>query len=253
MTWPESTPYIIAEAGINHNGDLITALELVDEAKRCGADAVKFQLFVDRLPEYRLSACEWMAIRERCDEKEIDFISTAFCIESLKRVVSLNPVAIKLSSQSVTNIGLIDAAAKTGLPVILSTGMSTGDEVVAAVERLGMDAIYLHCQSAYPAKPDELNMGLMLMKTGPMRVGYSDHTAGGSMAAVMAVAMGAEVIEKHIMRSFEDCPDKAVSMDEEDFSEYVIAIRSAAMMMGDGHKRVMPCEEEARRKFRGDG
>ena len=251
MTWPTKTPYIIAEAGINHNGDLITALELVDLASRCGADAVKFQLFVDRLPEYQLSASSWLAIRERCDEREVDFICTPFCVESLARVVSLNPVAIKISSQSVTDLELLEAADAVELPIILSTGMSTVDEFADAVSALNhdQDLIYMHCQSCYPAKWDELNLNVI--KGLGCRVGYSDHTHGGAEAAVLAVALGAEVIEKHIMTA-EECPDAAVSADEKRFTKYVRQVHGAMVALGDGHKRVMPCEEAARRKFRGD-
>lgn len=259
---PGRPVYTIAEAGVNHNGDVEIARRLVWAAKDCGADAVKFQMFraealvsrrapaadyqreqgfTDQLSMLRrleLKESDFAELRDLADDVGIDFLASAFDPESLAALLEMRPVAIKFGSGEVTDLLLLRRAARSRLPVILSTGMAELAEVGAAVECLGRHRLaLLQCVSSYPCPPEEANVrGVTVLaeKFGTV-VGYSDHTMG-SAAACAAVALGASIVEKHFTldRRMKG-PDHAASADPEAFSELVRSIRETeAVLMGTG-------------------
>lgn len=261
--------YIIAEAGVNHNGDLELAKKLIDMAKECGADAVKFQTFkaeestgiradkaayqkknvmmhesqFDMIKKLELPFVDYALLKEYCEKKNIDFISTPDGEESLKCLVDMNVSRIKIGSTEVTNYPFLEKIAKSNKPIILSTGMSTLGEVERAVDVLlengAVDLELLHCTTNYPTAFEEVNLRAMLTMRDAFHlpVGYSDHTPGFE-AAVAAVAMGAVVIEKHITLDKElPGPDHKASMSPKEFDEYVRHIRNTEKLLGDGKKR----------------
>lgn len=270
MTKPHT--YIIAEAGVNHNGSLDLALRLCDAAKTAGADAVKFQTWKTEkivsaeapLAEYQqenmkqsvdsqyqmlkrleLSYNDFIAIADHCRSIGIDFLSTPDEEESLRFLLShFDMKYLKIGSGEVTNIPFLRQAAQLAKrPIILSTGMATMEEVDIAYKTL-MDAvagsvILLHCTTNYPCPYDEVNLKAMCsLKThfGGV-VGYSDHTLGIEVS-LAAVAMGAEFIEKHFTldKSMEG-PDHLASADPEELKALVQGIRNLEAALGDGIKR----------------
>jgi len=261
--------YIIAEAGINHNGKIEIAKELVDMAKEAGADAVKFQIFKaeEGLSQYaekaeyqkkndpeqetqfemtkklQLPFEAFFELKRYCEKKEIDFLSTPDGTESLRYLVSLQVPAIKISSTDVTNYRFLNEIAQTGKKLILSTGMSNLGEVERALEILlergNSEIVLMHCTTDYPTKIQDVNLRAMLTLKNAfgVPVGYSDHTLGFE-AAIAAVAMGAEYIEKHItLDENMKGPDHKASMPPDKFKEYVKYIRNTELLMGDGRKR----------------
>ncbi|MCR4617420.1 MAG: N-acetylneuraminate synthase [Lachnospiraceae bacterium] len=259
---------IIAEAGVNHNGRLDLALKLVDAAAEAGADYVKFQTFksnkltVKEAPkaEYqkqttdsaetqqdmlkRLELTDEMhrTIKNHCDKKGIKFLSTPFDTDSLEYLVELGVDCIKLSSGDITNYELLRAVGKTGKDVILSTGMSTMEDVEDAfkvLKRFGTQRIILlHCNTQYPTPFSDVNLRAMLSlkeKFG-CDVGYSDHTLGTEVP-VAAVAMGASVIEKHFtLDKTMDGPDHKASLEPGELKSMVSQIRNIEMALGTGDK-----------------
>ncbi len=268
--------FVIAEAGVNHGGSLDRALEMVDAAAEADADAVKFQTFVaDRLvkrdtpkavyqsvntdPEesqfsmlakLELSVAEHEEIATRCRERGIVFLSSAFDIESLRFLVRLGIDRVKVPSGEMEDVPYLRDIATLGLPVLLSTGMATLDEVGASLEilegaGLSRDRItVLHCTTEYPAPVEDVNLRAMvtMREVLGVRVGYSDHTLGISVA-VAAVALGAEVIEKHMTldRSLPG-PDQAASLEPRELADMVRAVREVSSALGDGVKRPSPGE-----------
>jgi N-acetylneuraminate synthase len=265
---------IVAEAGVNHNGDLDLALALVDAAAEAGADAVKFQTFD---PVRLVSAAAPMApyqtrntgastsqremldalalprewhrpLMERCAERGIGFLSSPFDEGSSDFLAELGVSALKLPSGEITNLGLLDHVATLGLPVILSTGMSTLGEVMDAVERLAAGSVpaltLLHCVSDYPTRPGDANLRAMdtLRSVFEVPVGWSDHTPGWSVA-VAAAARGAALIEKHLTldRGLPG-PDHAASLEPDELGRLVAAVREAERALGDGVKRPREAE-----------
>ena len=264
---------IIAEAGVNHNGSIEIAKKLVDTAKECGADIVKFQTAKldslaskhaqmaeyqkkntgteesqkDMLKKLLLDYESFIEIAEYCKEKKIEFLSTPFDIES---IYFLAPMVKfwKVPSGEVTNYPYLIEIAKTGKPVVLSTGMSTIDEVEAAYELLRKNGsgeiTLLHCTTEYPAPIEDVNLRAMntLKEKFECNVGYSDHTSGIDIP-IVAVAMGATIIEKHFTldRNMEG-PDHKASLEPNDLSKMVKAIRRIEIAMGDGKKE--PSEAE---------
>jgi len=262
---------IIAEAGVNHNGDERMALDLVDAAAASGADIVKFQTFtgsqlasthapkaayqlvntdaaitqVEMLTALEMS--DWMHQRviSRAQEREIEFLSTAFDKTNLDYLVELGIQRIKVPSGEITNLPLLRHIGGQGLPVLLSTGMANLGEIEAAIDVLGLagtlreNITVLHCTTEYPAPLDEVNLKAMesIRQALSVAVGYSDHTLG-SEVAIAATALGAAVIEKHITldRTLPG-PDHAASMEPDDFARMVKSIRSVEEAMGDGIKR----------------
>ncbi|MDC0644680.1 N-acetylneuraminate synthase family protein [Alphaproteobacteria bacterium] len=267
---------VIAEIGVNHNGDLHTALKLIEKSVDAGADAVKFQAFKAsslvsksaRTAEYQqkttaknyqgdfLSSLElnndcWIEIGKKCAEKKVEFICTPFNASSLDHLLKCGLSKIKVASGEINNFPNLRIFAESKLPVLLSTGMSYFHEVEKAVEWLqkhGCDDItILHCTSLYPAASDTLNLrSLEKLKKINLPLGYSDHSLGFA-AALMAVALGAKVIEKHITLDNDSLgPDHAASLDVDNFREFVDMIREADSMLGEVQKSPHPLEEDMR-------
>lgn len=266
--------FVIAEAGVNHNGALDLALQLVDAAKASGADAVKFQTFraddlatgsarkaayqertvpasesqLEMLRRLQLDADAHSRILERCKHVGIGFLSSPFDFESADLLESLGLRMYKIPSGEITNIPFLEYLARKGKPLILSTGMSTLGEVEEAVHSiLGAESVQLtllHCVTEYPAPYDAVNLSAMhtLKQAFRLPVGYSDHTPGIEIA-VAAAAMGAEVIEKHftLNRSLPG-PDHAASLEPCELKQMVQCIRNVEMAMGDGVKVPAACE-----------
>jgi len=269
---------VIAEAGVNHNGDLRLALELCDAARAASADVVKFQTFktellvteqagtanyqrqaigsdmgqMEMLKGLELSEDEFRELKRHCDSTGIRFMSTPDEPESLRFLLSLGVDTIKVGSGEVDDLPFLRLIGQAGLPVILSTGMSYLFEVQRACETLkeaGADQVMvLHCTSEYPCPPNEANLRAMLtMKDAlGLPVGYSDHTVGITVP-VAAVALGAVVIEKHLtLDKALSGPDHCASMEPREFAEMVAAIRSVETSLGSGDKAPTPSECETR-------
>ncbi|MBS1189845.1 MAG: N-acylneuraminate-9-phosphate synthase [Rhodocyclaceae bacterium] len=275
-----SRTLIIAEAGVNHNGDLALAMGLVDAAAEAGADLVKFQTFsADRLvtrtalkADYQaqqtgagesqhamlkrleLSPAMHEALVAHCAERHIGFFSTGFDIESVELLTGLGQRLFKIPSGELTNLPYLRYIGGLGGEVILSTGMATLGEVEAAIEVLEAAGTpraritVLHCTTEYPTPMHEVNLRAMLSMGDAfgVRVGYSDHTQGIEVA-VAAVALGAEVIEKHFTldRSLPG-PDHQASLEPEELKALVAAIRNVEVALGDGIKRPTPSEARNR-------
>ncbi|MVX62348.1 N-acetylneuraminate synthase [Clostridium chromiireducens] len=268
--------FIIAEAGVNHNGDINLAKRLVDVAVECGANAIKFQTFkaeestgsfaekaqyqkendpkeesqLEMIRKLELPFEQFKEIQRYCNEKEIIFISTPDGIESLNYLVSLDVPLIKIGSTEVTNYRFLRQIGITGKPIILSTGMSTLGEVEKALQTLestgNKDIKIMHCISDYPTNVEDLNLRAMITMKNAFQipVGLSDHTVGFE-AAIAAVALGAEFIEKHITldRNMEG-PDHRASMPPLEFKEYIEHIRNTELLLGDGIKKPTKREEQ---------
>lgn len=260
--------FIIAEAGVNHNGSLELALKLIDSAKASGADAVKFQSFradqlatrsahkaryqkrttagdesqFEMLKRLELDSEAHRKLIEYCKQSGIQFLSSPFDEQSADLLAEMDLPLYKVPSGEITNIPFLEHIARKGKPIILSTGMSTLGEVEEAIGVLkgtGADQItLLHCVTEYPAPYDEVNLRAMqTLKTAfGLPVGYSDHTPGIEVA-IAAVALGAEVIEKHFTldRSLPG-PDHAASLEPEELRQMVSAIRHVEVSLGNGIK-----------------
>lgn len=271
--------YVVAEAGVNHNGSLSKAKELVEAAVRAGADAVKFQAFraeelvtvsaptaryqeragktggqLDLLRGLELSKEAFAELRQHCKAMGIEFLATPFTESDLDRLLALGISAIKLASTDLTNLPLVRRAARSGKPVLLSTGASTAEEIGAAVGEFraagAMSRLLLmHCVSSYPTPLDAANLAAIrtLAALYQVPVGYSDHTtsieAGG-----WAVAAGACLVEKHFtLDRTQPGPDHAMSLTPDELAAYVAAAKNARSAMGDGRMGMQPIEEEVRR------
>jgi N,N'-diacetyllegionaminate synthase len=262
---------IIAEAGVNHNGDLNLALRLVDKAAEAGADLVKFQTFsADRLAALHAPKAQYQfdtigsdetqhamlrrlelnremheALIEHCSRRGIKFFSTAFDLQSIDLLVDLGLERFKVPSGEITNLPYLRYIGRFGKPVILSTGMATLSEIGQALEvlrRAGTPSdqlTVLHCNTDYPTPMIDVNLRAMntIRDSFGVAVGYSDHTAGIEVA-IAAVALGATVIEKHLTldRSLAG-PDHKSSLEPDEFKAMVAAIRNIEAALGDGIKR----------------
>jgi len=275
--------FVIAEAGVNHNGDLAMALALCDAAQAAGADAVKFQTFraedlvvpgaptaeyqqrqtgeqdqFSMLRKLELSPEAHERIRDHCARIGIEFFSTPFSIAAVDLLVALGVRRIKMPSGELTHRALVEHACATGLPVLLSTGMATMAEIREALDwaraaRGSLQGIsVLHCTSAYPAPDEALNLRAITTMRQELNlpIGYSDHSVGIE-AALAAVSLGATVIEKHLTldRSLPG-PDHAASLEPADFGAMVRGIRRIGGMLGDGIKAPRPQELDAARVAR---
>jgi N,N'-diacetyllegionaminate synthase len=278
--------FVIAEAGVNHNGSLDMALRLAEAARDAGADAVKFQTFraedvvtpnaatadyqrsntgetsqFDMIKKLELDEAQHARIARHCADEGIEFFSTPFSEDAVAMLVRLGVQRIKLPSGEITNKPLIERAAETGLPLLMSSGMATMDEVNTAVGWIAArwnahklpppsasNLTLMHCTSAYPAPAPSLNLRAivaMAQATG-LPVGYSDHSVGIE-AAMAAVALGATVIEKHLTLDKDlPGPDHRASADPEEFAAMVKGIRLVEQMRGDGIKRPQPIEANTR-------
>jgi len=258
--------FVIAEAGVNHNGRLDLALKLVDEAKKSGADAIKFQTFkaeqvvtttggmavyqkknigatksqLEMLKELELSESFYKKIISRCEKEKIIFLSTPHGgFESVDFLQSLNALAFKFGSGDLTNLSVLQYAAKFKKPMILGTGMATMKEVEEAVnciKKIGnKKIILLHCTTNYPCPLSEVNLRAMqtMMKKFPgVLVGYSDHTLG-TQVPIMSAVLGARVIEKHFTldRKMKG-PDHKASMEPEELKAMTEKIRNVEVVLG---------------------
>ncbi|MNO76210.1 N,N'-diacetyllegionaminic acid synthase [compost metagenome] len=264
--------YIIAEIGVNHNGSIKLAYDLIDKAIECGADAVKFQTFIsgnlvtssahkaayqikatnstesqlEMLKKLELKFSDFIELKEYCYKKKIDFLSTPFDMESADFLHSIDIDGFKIGSGDMNNIPFLRKIDGYRLPIILSTGMSNLEEVKYSIDNITKSPLaLLHCTSEYPAPFNDVN--LLAMKTMEKEfnkvVGYSDHT-DGLEASLAAVALGAKIIEKHFTldRNFVG-PDHKASMEAKEFKQLVNSIRRVELLLGDGVKRVMPSEE----------
>lgn len=265
---PGQPVFVIAEAGVNHNGDLKMARALIDVAVETGADAVKFQTFqadrlvtanapkaeyqlqttgaaesqLELLRRFELSADAHRELQAHCHERGIIFLSTPFDEEAVDLLHELNVPAFKISSGDLTNSPLLEYVASKGKPVILSTGMSELSELIEAVSVLNMagceNPVLLHCVSNYPAEPAEVNLRAMqtMRSAFDVPVGFSDHTEGIDVA-LAAVAMGACVIEKHFTldRTLPG-PDHRASLEPAELRDLVRSIRRVEIALGSGRK-----------------
>ncbi len=273
---PDHPVFIIAEAGINHEGDLSVAFDLVDAAAETGADAVKFQTFVTELvitrrtpkANYHIETTggddeqtwfelikseelppeAFFEIKRRCDDKGIIFLSTPYDMPSVDTLVKIGVPAIKIASTDTNNLPLLKYMAGTGVPLFLSTGMSSLEELDAALGAIkdgGCDQlVVMQCTAEYPAPHDQINLKAMraIADRYGVAVGYSDHCPG-STAALGAVALGATVYEKHFtLDKNAQGPDHRASMEPDELKTLVDEIRALEAMLGDGEKVIMPCE-----------
>lgn len=275
--------YIVAEGGINHNGYMEIAYKLVDAAAEAGANAIKFQ---KRTPRLSTPRAEWDKVRdtpwwgllsyiEYREKIELDiteharlmkhahslglgFIDSVWDMQSLADVISIGVDAIKIPSAMLTNIGLIESSVVAYKPVILSTGMSTDEEISTAVSAAvdkaeSKNLAVLHCTSTYPCSAEELNLLLVrtLQEQYPLVIGYSNHSPG-IIAAVSAVTLGAKIVEAHITLDRTAWgTDQAASIEPGGFKRMVDYIRTTEKSLGDGIKQVYDSELPARQKLRG--
>ena len=267
---------VIAEAGVNHNGDMERAIQLIDVAAQSGADVVKFQTFnakklvtatarkaayqlratdtqesqLDMLRRLELSRSQHVELINHCKKRGIEFLSTPFDADSIQMLVELGLKKFKIPSGEVTNTPFVRAVARHGLPVLLSTGMCTLAEIETAIGTitaagLSRDKItVLHCNTQYPTPIADVNLNAMVTICNGLkvRVGYSDHTLGFEVS-IAAVALGANVIEKHFTldRNLPG-PDHAASLEPNELQAMVKQIRNIEAAMGSGIKGPSPSE-----------
>lgn len=274
-----SAAFVIAEAGLNHNGSLELALQLVDAAKQAGADCVKFQkrdvsnLAISEVLEaedrrfpglgstYRgirerleFGEAEYREIIQHCRSKEIQFLCTAFDIASVGFLSGLDVGAFKLASHSLTNMPLIECVASAGTPVFLSTGMCTFDEIDRSMEILqkrGTPLVLFHCVSVYPHKAEETNLRLMdaIRERYQVPVGYSGHELG-HLPTLVAVARGAAAVERHFtMDKTLEGFDHRISLEPQELSSMIRDIRLAEACLGTREKEITEAEWTTRRKY----
>ena len=267
---------IIAEAGVNHNGDMSLAMQLIDAAAEAGADVVKFQTFSairqvtahaskadyqikmtdssesqqEMLSRLELTEAMHHQLIAYCKKRSIEFLSTGFDIESVDLLMRLGQQYFKIPSGEITNLPYLRHIGSIGRRVILSTGMATIGEVEDALNVL-VDAgtirsliTVLHCNTEYPTPVEDVNLTAMntIRSTFGVSIGYSDHTLGIEVP-IAAVALGAEVVEKHLTLSRDlPGPDHRASLEPIEFKAMVRAIRNIERAMGDGIKRPSPSE-----------
>ena len=267
--------FIIAEAGVNHNGSFELACKLVDAAKTAGVDCIKFQTFksnklvshtaqkaeyqtettgdgsqVDMLKKLELSYNDFLKLKDYCDQVGICFLSTPFDFDSIDFLNSIEMPFWKIPSGEITNYPYLVALAKTGRPVVMSTGMCNVTEIEEAISVLRRNGtkeiILLHCNTEYPTPFEDVNLRAMqtMHDTFGLDVGYSDHTRGIEIP-VAAVALGATVIEKHFTldRNMEG-PDHKASLEPDELAAMVHAIRNVEQAMGSGIKEPSKSERK---------
>jgi len=269
---------IIAEAGVNHNGNIDLAKQLVASAAEAGADLVKFQTFqtgksisrtapkakyqkantassdsqYEMVCKLELSRSDHEVLIEECRRCHVGFFSTAFDTDSFDILVELGLAQVKIPSGELTNLPLIRYMTRLGMPVILSTGMANLGEIEAAIDIIEKSGTprnlitVLHCNTEYPTPMQDVNLRAIcgIRDAFGVAVGYSDHTSGIEVS-IAAVALGATVIEKHLTldRSLPG-PDHKASLEPDEFARMVRAIRNIEQAMGDGIKRPSPSEAQ---------
>ena len=267
--------YIIAEAGVNHNGSFELACKLVDAAKVAGVDCIKFQTFkseklvshsaqkadyqksttgdgsqAEMLKKLELSYDEFVDLKKYCDKVGITFLSTPFDFDSIEFLNSIDMPFWKIPSGEITNYPYLVALAKTGKSVVMSTGMCDLEEIRKAIRVLTENGVtdikLLHCNTEYPTPFEDVNLKAMqtIRDEFGYEVGYSDHTKGIEVP-IAAVALGATVIEKHFTldRNMEG-PDHKASLEPGELAEMVKAIRNIEKAIGDGNKVPSPSERK---------
>jgi sialic acid synthase SpsE len=269
-------PFIIAEAGINHNGQVETALEMIRVARVAGADSIKFQTFkaeefvgdpeqtytytsqgrevtesmLEMFKRYEFSRDEWFRIKNQCDEVGIHFLSTPQNVSDLELLLEIGIDAIKVGSDDFTNIPLLKSYAGSGLPLMVSCGMADMAEVYHALEAIGSldgyPTVLMLCTSQYPAPPEDLNLLKLktLGKAFPMvTLGFSDHSQG-YLASSLAVAFGAVVFEKHFTLDHNlPGPDHWFSEDPVSLKKWADSIKTASTMLGSSVVRPTDSEK----------
>ncbi len=277
LVGPGQPAYVIAEIGINHNGDLNSAKRLIDAAVLAGCDAVKFQKRTPELcvpPEQRnimretpwglmtymdyryrveFSADDYRQIDAYCRERGIAWFASCWDQDAVEFIAAFSPVCYKIASASLTDGALLRRHEVTGRPIILSTGMSTMDEIRHAVGQLNPERLLIaHSTSSYPCKPEELNLRMIhtLQQEFPCPIGYSGHEVG-LQTTLAAVTLGACFVERHITldRTLWGS-DQAASVEPHGFARLVRDIRVIERAMGDGVKRVYESELAQRLKLR---
>ena len=281
-----SSPYVIAEIGANHNGDMNIAKKLVDSAKSCGADAVKFQSWTPKsliskeeyarnqsyddgddgkkhfgslkemVDKYYLTEDQHYEIAKYCKEAEIDFCSTPFSIDEVDLLQKLDIPFYKVASMDINNYQLLEYIAKKQKPIILSTGMSTLGEIdnaIKIIEKEGNNQIViLHCIAIYPPKIKDINLNniTMLQKAFDYPIGFSDHSKGISIP-LASIALGSCLIEKHFTLD-KDMPgwDHAISANPKELMEIVKESKNVHKSLGSFNRIVSADEEEKKAKFR---
>jgi N,N'-diacetyllegionaminate synthase len=277
-----SEPFIVAEVGINHNGELERALEMIHVAKSAGCDAVKFQTFkanefvndesqmftyrsqgkevtepmLTMFQRYELPECAWPVIKAECAKAGIMFFSTPQNRSDLDILLGVGVPAVKVGSDDFTNLPLLKSYAQSGLPLILSTGMSDLAEAHQALEAVGAldgyPVILLVCTSQYPTPPDDTNLARITTLRGAfpsVPIGFSDHTSG-AQASALAVALGAVLLEKHFTLSHDlPGPDHWFSEDPRGLTDWVKGIRTAHRMLGNPLVRPTAVERGNKREY----
>jgi N,N'-diacetyllegionaminate synthase len=267
---------IIAEAGVNHNGSIKNAFKLIDIAKKAGADIVKFQTFkaekvvsryaqkaeyqkkfsntnetqFEMLKKLELSYEQLNLISKYCIKKGIIFLSTPFDIESIDILERLNMGMYKIPSGEITNLPYLIKVASLGKPIILSTGMSSLDEIDIALNILktngAADVYVLHCNTQYPTPFEDVNLLAMntIKNRFSVKVGYSDHTLGIEIP-IAAVALGAQIIEKHFtLDKNMEGPDHKASLEPDELKKMIIAVRNIEKSIGNGIKKPSDSERK---------
>ena len=272
------TVYVIAEIGLNHNGDIEIAKQLINVAASAGCNAVKFQKrtpevcvpddqknikrdtpwgrmsYLDYRYKVEFEKEEYLIIDEYCKKKNIEWFVSAWDNESVDQMEDIGVCGYKVPSACITDLGMLNRLNKTNKPIIISTGMSTLEEIDVAAKSFNSDLLsILHCTSSYPCSNDEVNLNMIheLKKMYPENViGYSGHESGLQIS-VAAVAMGAKIIERHITldRTMWGS-DQAASVEPEGLRKLVRDIRVVESALGDGKKVIYESEKSSREKLR---
>lgn len=269
--------FIIAEAGVNHNGDINIAKKLIDAAVEAGVDAIKFQTFkadnlvtkeapkadyqkyttgngnqYEMLKKLELSIDDHILLKKYCEDKGIIFISTPFDFESVDLLEEIDVPLYKISSGDLTNLPLLKYIGQKNRPIILSTGMANLGEVEEAVYTIkevgNENIILLHCTSNYPTEYNDVNLKAMqtMKEAFKLPVGYSDHTIGIEVP-IAAVTLGAQIIEKHFTLDKNMAgPDHPASLESDELKNMVTSIRNIEKAMGDGIKKCGKSEEKSK-------
>ncbi len=275
-----SSTFIVAEAGVNHCGDINTAKKLIDLASKAGADAIKFQTFktenlilssvkkapyqqkttnyeesqFDMLKKLEVTEAENLILKQYCKEQNIIFLTTPFDESSLDSIDALDLPAYKIASTDATNLPFLKKVAKKGKPILLSTGMCYMDEIKSALQTIyefNKDVVLLQCTANYPIKDDEVNLAVIntYKKEFDILVGYSDHSMGIG-AAPFAVPMGAKVVEKHFtLDKALPGPDHKASLTPDELVAFVQLIKKVDSYMGSYIKKPNVSEIETRKSL----
>ena len=266
----QEDPFIIAEAGINHNGDMDTALALIDSAGEAGAHCIKFQTYktanlliknkktkelFEELQSYELSYENFRELRDYAVRKNIIFMSTPDDIESLEFLMSINVPALKIGSGEIDNYHFLKKAADYPKPIIVSTGTASKKEIEKAykiIRRRNKKLILMHCVSSYPASIEDLNLNFIsvMEKRYNIPIGFSDHSMS-LLAPAVGVAKGASVIEKHFtLDNYMKGPDHRMSLNPSQFSQMVDNIQETSKMLGKSDKIIASSEKKIIKRIR---